>query len=318
MFDRRRKVFGIGLSKTGTSSLDRALNDLGIPSIHYPHDPTTFHELASANYRLSVLNKYQSITDIPAAPFYPQFDSMYPGSRFILTVRELDSWLDSIEHHWKFMNEWSKRDVSFSEFTKFITACVYGSYEFGRNRFAYVYEKHHADVLSYFADRPDDLLVLNASSGEGWDELCSFLDIPTPERPYPHTNRREEKEKHSSWIKCLDEATVEFEQVVPPDTPFILIDENGLAGSPLDIPGRTHRIVERHGQYWGNPKGSAQAIDELELLRESGARFLLLAWHCWWWLDYYEEFGEYIKSRYRPVHHGKQLLIFDLKSPLTA
>lgn len=34
------KVFGIGLSRTGTTSLGTALNQLGIKTIHYPHDET--------------------------------------------------------------------------------------------------------------------------------------------------------------------------------------------------------------------------------------------------------------------------------------
>jgi hypothetical protein len=318
MPDQTSKIFGIGLSKTGTSSLCRALNELEISSVHYPHDLTTFRELASANYSLSILNKYQSITDIPVAPFYPQLDAIYPESKFILTVRNLDRWLDSIEHHWNFMHEWSKRDRYFRRFTEFITACVYGSYEFNRERFAYVYNKHYRDVLSYFLDRPDDLLVLDACGGEGWEELCSFLKIATPDRPYPHANRREEKDTQASWIKCLDEAIEEFRRIVPNGAAFILVDENGLANSPLDIPGRTRRMLERHGQYWGSPEDSIQAIDELESLRDSGAEYLVLAWHCKWWFDYYEGFGKHVAARYPSVHDGKQLRVFDLRPSLLA
>jgi len=35
------KVFGIGLSRTGTYSLSKALDVLGFYTIHYPIDPTT-------------------------------------------------------------------------------------------------------------------------------------------------------------------------------------------------------------------------------------------------------------------------------------
>ena len=35
------KIFGLGLSKTGTSSLGEALNILGINTIHYPFDEAT-------------------------------------------------------------------------------------------------------------------------------------------------------------------------------------------------------------------------------------------------------------------------------------
>ena len=37
-----QKVFGLGLSRTGTTSLGRALNILGIKTIHYPCDKKTY------------------------------------------------------------------------------------------------------------------------------------------------------------------------------------------------------------------------------------------------------------------------------------
>jgi hypothetical protein len=47
VLDRETKVFGIGLSRTGTVSLATALTALGIEARHYPHDPITQEELAA-------------------------------------------------------------------------------------------------------------------------------------------------------------------------------------------------------------------------------------------------------------------------------
>lgn len=91
-----QKVFGLGLSRTGTASLGHALNLLGVKTIHYPHDERTFADLRNANYRLHILDDYQGIVDIPVCPYYPQLDEVYPGSKFILTVREKNSWLTSL------------------------------------------------------------------------------------------------------------------------------------------------------------------------------------------------------------------------------
>src|SRR5688572_13581789 len=96
-----QKVFGLGLSKTGTTSLGGALNLLGIETIHYPHDQKTYHDLRNGNYRLSILEEYQGAVDIPVAPYYAQLDTIYPDSKFILTVRDKDSWLTSAEVHWR-------------------------------------------------------------------------------------------------------------------------------------------------------------------------------------------------------------------------
>src|SRR5262245_9885179 len=114
------KVFGIGLSKTGTSSLDRALNELGIASIHFPCDRTTHRELAAGNYRLSVLRQYRAATDIAVGPFYAQLDQVYPRSKFVLTVRELDPWLESVCKHWEFQWRWAENERHFRDFLQFI------------------------------------------------------------------------------------------------------------------------------------------------------------------------------------------------------
>ena len=88
----KNKVIGVGLGHTGTRSLNRALIMLGIPSRHWPHDRQTYHELANGVYRLSILEKYDAVTDITLAPFYAQLDKEYPGSKFILTIRDKKDW----------------------------------------------------------------------------------------------------------------------------------------------------------------------------------------------------------------------------------
>ena len=73
-----QKIFGLGLYKTGTTSLSKALNLLGIKTIHNPSDTRTYAEISGGNYRLSILNVYQAMIDIPAVPYYAQFDKTYP------------------------------------------------------------------------------------------------------------------------------------------------------------------------------------------------------------------------------------------------
>lgn len=314
MLDPATKVFGIGLSKTGTSSLDRALNDLGIDSIHFPHDPQTLRELAAGNYRLSVLQRHQAVTDITVAPFYPQLDAAYPGAKFVLTVRESEAWYRSIESHWAFMREWAARDDHFRRFSEYITACVYGAHDCQRDRFLYVYREHEAAVRRYFAGRDEDLLVIDVCAGEGWEKLCPFLGFETPNRPFPHANRKEEKEEQAVWIHRLDEAAAEFREARLGDAPYVLVDGNQLAGSELDLAGRVRRIVEREGDYWGEPEDSRQAIAELESLRAEGARFAVIAWPAAWWLDHYEDFAEHLGSLYRRCYSGKRIAVYDLRA----
>ncbi len=90
---------GIGLSRTGTTSLAMALEILGIRTKHYPHDKEIQTELFGGDGHLTVLRRYQAITDISVVPFFRQLDAAYPDSRFILTTRDEDAWVGSLRRH---------------------------------------------------------------------------------------------------------------------------------------------------------------------------------------------------------------------------
>ena len=182
------KVFGIGLSRTATRSLAAALNQLGIRAKWCPHDPTTYSELSSGRFELTILQHYQALTDTPVVPYYPQFDKLYPGSKFILTVREKESWLRSAEKLWtqfRFTGAEPPGAPFWRQFAAFVDFCVYGCHGFNPDRFSYVYDTHVANVQRYFRDRPQDLLVMNICEGQGWEVLCPFLDCEAPDMPFP-------------------------------------------------------------------------------------------------------------------------------------
>jgi hypothetical protein len=190
------KVFGIGLSRTGTTSLNTALCALGIKSIHFPNDVQTYHELMEARYNLTVLKTYQGITDTPVVPIYPQLDKIYPGSKFILTIRDKESWLNSVQRHWE-MSGWVRGNPGLYTVTEygywaFNRISVYGCVVFDRDRFSCVYDMHNRNVRQYFTDRRQDLLVLNICGGDGWGPLCKFLDKPVPSVSFPYDNGRAE------------------------------------------------------------------------------------------------------------------------------
>jgi hypothetical protein len=176
------KVFGIGLSRTGTFSLACALGCLGIPTINFPEDQTTFEQLRSGDFSLRVLNAYAGACDTPVVQYYPQLDKAFPRSKFVLTVRsDTEAWLTSVEKLWR-----SISDMEENPYTRFVNTAVYGTWGFSRSRFRWVYETHHRNVLRYFADRPDDLLELDICAGEGWSKLAPFLGLDPPTVPFPH------------------------------------------------------------------------------------------------------------------------------------
>lgn len=186
----RPRVFGIGLSRTGTRSLSMALHVLGWDTIHYPVDEQTFQQLSRGDYDLAILNEYHGITDITVAPYFAQLDRQFPGSKFILTVRDREPWLRSCRFHWEGRSAFNEttcaEEETYMNVRRLLRAAVYGCYSYNPERFAYVYDTHLRNVLEYFEDRPEDLLVLDICGAHGWEPLCEFLGTDVPAQPFPH------------------------------------------------------------------------------------------------------------------------------------
>jgi hypothetical protein len=191
------KIFGIGLSRTGSTSLTEALTVLGYEARHFPVDMVTqkeyraFFEQPRERLELTVLKSAVALTDNPVSVVYPALDAAYPGSRFILTTRAKDDWLRSCERWWTnaidpwVINDWE--GIS-GPFMTLVTTVVYGTPRFDRDRFAATYDAHLSQVADYFRGREDDLLVMDICAGDGWRKLAPFLGDRIPRGPFPHRN----------------------------------------------------------------------------------------------------------------------------------
>ena len=175
------KIFGIGLSKTGTTSLCEALRILGYSAIDFP-------------VGLRGVEEHDAATDTPIAENFELLDQRYHGSKFIYTVRQRDDWLRSCRTYW------ARRIDRGRETRQEVVALyerIYGSVDFDKNLFKHAYDMHEMHVLSYFANRPDDLLILDICSRKGdWQPLCSFLGKERPDRKFPHLNKKKPLIKH--------------------------------------------------------------------------------------------------------------------------
>jgi hypothetical protein len=182
------KIFGLGLSRTGTKSMASALDTLGYRIIHYPKDRNTYQEMSSkGDCRFSLLDLCDGLADITTIPFYQCLDRTYPGSKFILTHRNKVEWLASVENHFR-KNPLSRHipDIlTERKIRRFLRIAVYGSITFNHELFSRIYDSHIASVQDYFSDRPRQLLTMNILEGEGWKKLCPFLNVPIPSIPFP-------------------------------------------------------------------------------------------------------------------------------------
>lgn len=187
----RPRVFCIGLNKTGTVSLHEALTTLGYRSLHWG-GPGIRHSVQRAKREgrplLAGLDPdIDAFSDVEDLTYdFALLDRQYPGSRFILTVRPLEEWLDSRRRHVERNQVLHAR----GEYTgRWLDVDLAG--------WAADYQRHVGAVRAHFAGRDDDLLVIDITAGDGWAPLCRFLDEPVPDVPFPWVNRHRPAEPAS-------------------------------------------------------------------------------------------------------------------------
>ncbi|WP_223428559.1 sulfotransferase family protein [Tateyamaria pelophila] len=176
------KVFGIGLHKTGTTTLGTCFRELGFDHLSCRKDLLAKLRKGEVEAIYSEIDKYQSFEDWPYPLMYKELAERYPDAKFILTLRkDADVWLRSFHRH-------SLRRSSMKNAQKLAYGVAYtlGNEEYLKE----FYKTHEADVRAFFAQtEPDRLLVLCWETGSGWDELCSFLGLDVPATPFPHENK---------------------------------------------------------------------------------------------------------------------------------
>jgi len=187
------KVFGIGLSKTGTHSLTTAMKILGYRAVHFDF---TRHVLQYSETGLevdySLFDEHDAFFDTPVTVIYQELDRRYPGSRFILTVRDPQKWARS------FQNQFAKKELD--HYSRHLHMDLYGTISIDPVDTMPAYTRHQTEVLEYFRDRPDDLLVMDITSGDGWELLCPFLDTPIPDQPFPKDfTKWQRKRRKATW-----------------------------------------------------------------------------------------------------------------------
>jgi hypothetical protein len=175
------KIFCIGLNKTGTISLHQALTELGFTSLHWGGPASrraVERAIAEGKPLLEYLEDRDAYSDIQRlSTNFDVLDEQYPGSKFILTTRDIDEWIDSRERHVERNRERRTRGEYDGNFL-----------ELEPDRWRAQFIEHHERVERYFRGR-DDLLVMRITQGDGYEQLCPYLDRPIPDAPFPWRHR---------------------------------------------------------------------------------------------------------------------------------
>lgn len=187
-------VIGAGFGRTGTHTLNLALEMLGFGPCHHMEDVNR-SEAQKQLFRAAgrgepvdwdvVYEGYKSAVDWPTAYFWRELAEHFPAAKVILTVRNSEDWYKSARATIFDLGGTADPD-SFGRAV--IEAKIFGGRVDDETHAIEILEKHNAEVMDTIA--PERLLVYNVT--DGWPKLCSFLGAPVPSEPFPHSNTTEE------------------------------------------------------------------------------------------------------------------------------
>jgi hypothetical protein len=188
----KNKVFSIGFHKTGTTSLEVVLRKLGLRICGNVGKDNPYISVAARDIAFTLLEHFDAFRDNPWTVLFRDLDQACPESKFILTVRSPERWIQSV------LNAFGGQSTPMREWI----------YEVGNpigNETLYLrrYLKHLDDVCAYFKGQPEKLLVINVTEDPlAIDKICTFIGKAKPMDRFPWENRA----SYSSSPYKLDEA----------------------------------------------------------------------------------------------------------------
>lgn len=224
-------LINLGLPRTGTKSLRNALQILGFENVyHYdtilpnehPEHCLAWNEAFKLKYcsptgtsRLNwtgeewdtkILSPYECLSDNPCISFALELLSAYPDAKVLLSVRDSAAvWTKSYSEtilpveeafHFPTWNPvkmiyrwWIKRRSPITAMVD--NLAVYSpSRDFRERGGDTVYEDWSKEVRKLAKGRKAGFLEFNVK--EGWDPLCTFLEVAVPDVPFPRLNDKQE------------------------------------------------------------------------------------------------------------------------------
>ena len=157
------KIFVIGFNKTGTTSLHQLFKKLGVNSCH------------NTRPVMEIIDTFDAFTDGKHFTF-KEYYNKYPDSLFILNTRPMYNWLVSRYKH--------------AAYHKFKDCWCWPISDEKTNSWITERESHYKNILDFFLDKPNQLLLVNIER-PGWELVTSkFLQKPV-EGIKIHANARE-------------------------------------------------------------------------------------------------------------------------------
>jgi len=170
-----------------------------------------------------IFEKYDATVDWPACNYYKELYALNPNAKVILNIRDPKSWIKSVQET-VYAFEALRRDSWFFRFSlrfnPFLSRTsqmlneVIWDKQFngvdlrtpeGEKLAIQIFMDHIAAVKAAIPSY--NLLMYDVK--EGWEPLCTFLNVPVPEdKPFPRVNDTEEFKRRTKIVKVIVYAPV--------------------------------------------------------------------------------------------------------------
>lgn len=198
-----KKVFVIGFNKTGTTSIEIALKEMGYILGDEVKGQKQMRKVIKNDFTWieDLTKSAEAFQDIPFSlpNVYKELYRHHPNAKFILSVRDSsEQWFNSIyTFHKKVLfeeTEPSKEKIKNDKhiypghLQEFIDYCFDGVvYE--KDYYEAKYNQHIKNVNAFFQMNKGELLTVNVSKSEDYIKLCEFLGQKPKRKGFPWENK---------------------------------------------------------------------------------------------------------------------------------
>lgn len=184
MCSKEIKIFGVGLNKTGTTSITKAFDVLGFKTLHNDKKISNAYKTGELK---ELIDKYDFLCDGFWFTHTLQFLSEnYPNAIFLWTKRPMEDWIISRTIH----------DLH-------ARVC----WPIGRNRhidtkkYEEIFRQHVNDIHTYLIEKERNVFDIVVSKLT-WKKLCGIVNKPIPQEDFPHENPSNNKLKQIIKKRC--------------------------------------------------------------------------------------------------------------------
>lgn len=229
--NEKLEVIGAGFPRTGTMSTRAALEHLLEGPVYHDfvpigerpdHVPLWMKMFQSGQLdpevEMKILQGFRGGLDTAIIIFYKELMELYPSAKVLLTVRDPHKWFVSMTNLREITGTVALKQpyvsvlrmMGLGLFVDFLVRVqepdmpgiqgrINRALAAGEEEAVAVFNAHVEEVRAHVP--PEKLLVFEAK--EGWEPLCSFLQLPIPAIPFPNVNGHSELIRVFSSIRFV-------------------------------------------------------------------------------------------------------------------